>query len=599
MSNNDHTGSQSALSLKNDNQTTDLPSLIAVSSLNIKQDDPTAFYRHRANDFVMLHEQVQTSVELLDSLESFLSTFQRDLSAVSGQISSLQDRSKEIENRLKGRRKIERPLSNLISEISISPTLTEIILDSEVGEPWLTAIPELAHRLDALEVRSRVKATRSIGEVAEGLRIMAANKLRVFFLGMFQPIRNSLSTNIHIIQTSVFLKFRPLFLFLLHHASPVATEIQHAYIATARLYYETGFRRYIRALNWIKARTVERSEMLGAAEKTEEQPIEPVRLSNANIDGPSVTLAYMADNKSHKEPIEALFRSALLVLMDNGTAEYTFINKFFDPGVADTESSILLSPRASIFNGDIPSEFRASNFSEKTRTGNDTSALPTSMATQSSKEYAALSDGIWKQIMEPALEYCQTFTRGILDPPPPIIPSLTMIRLLENTLGEVQKRHCPPLETFILGLRLTLWPVFQKDMNAHVESVKKLVDGAGSAGFLSSKPTVRDTLVQSVAHRYAVLFTSFVTLTENEEETMIFSNLSRLRTELSRLIISQSSKAKDTARSALFQSTMYESLVQSLSAGPGPLTHPKTQSEIAYWREREEEARRRIASTRR
>jgi hypothetical protein len=40
---------------------------------------------------------------MLDSLESFLSTFQTDLSTVSGQISDLQDRSTDIENRLKSR----------------------------------------------------------------------------------------------------------------------------------------------------------------------------------------------------------------------------------------------------------------------------------------------------------------------------------------------------------------------------------------------------------------------------------------------------------------------------------------------------------------
>lgn len=63
----------------------------------------------RAKDFVGLHEQVQTSVNLLDSLQSFLSTFQTDLAAVSGQISELQDRSKDIENRLKSRR-VRQPL---------------------------------------------------------------------------------------------------------------------------------------------------------------------------------------------------------------------------------------------------------------------------------------------------------------------------------------------------------------------------------------------------------------------------------------------------------------------------------------------------------
>jgi len=45
----------------------------------------------------------QTSMNLLDSLETFLSTFQKDLSSVSGQISELQHRSKDIDRRLKSR----------------------------------------------------------------------------------------------------------------------------------------------------------------------------------------------------------------------------------------------------------------------------------------------------------------------------------------------------------------------------------------------------------------------------------------------------------------------------------------------------------------
>ena len=74
-----------------------------------------------------------------------------------------------------------------------------------------------------------------------------------------------------------------------------------------------------------------------------------------------------------------------------------------------------------------------------------------------------------------------------------------MIRLLENMLDEVQKRDCPPLETFTLGIRLSMWPVFQKEMNTHIESVKRLADGARGGGFLSSNPTVRDATVQRVS----------------------------------------------------------------------------------------------------
>ncbi|KAG8891519.1 hypothetical protein FRB99_003546, partial [Tulasnella sp. 403] len=60
----------------------------AESSTHTNQN----FYREHAKNFVELHDQVEASVELLDSLESFLATFQNDLTAVSGQISDLQAR---------------------------------------------------------------------------------------------------------------------------------------------------------------------------------------------------------------------------------------------------------------------------------------------------------------------------------------------------------------------------------------------------------------------------------------------------------------------------------------------------------------------------
>jgi hypothetical protein len=127
---------------------------------------------------------------LLDSLETFLSTFQADLSAVSGQISDLQGRSKDIERRLGHRRvrqcglhlsthysscaiqKIERPLASLLTDVCVPPALATLILDSDVGEPWLIAIPEFERALDTVAARSRVKAARDMGEVAEGLRIV-------------------------------------------------------------------------------------------------------------------------------------------------------------------------------------------------------------------------------------------------------------------------------------------------------------------------------------------------------------------------------------------------------------------------------------------
>ncbi|KAI0750654.1 vacuolar sorting protein [Daedaleopsis nitida] len=564
-------------------------------------------YQLRARDFVDLHDQVQTSVKLLDSLEGFLSTFQKDLSAVSGQISNLQDRSKDIDNRLRSRRRIEKPLSNLLADLCIPPALATLILDTPVGEDWIPAIVELERRLDTLKLRVRVKAARDLSEVAEGLRIVAATKLRTFFLSMLESIRTSMTTNLQVIQSSVWMKYRPLFVFLQRHAANVANEVQRAYVGAVRTYFETGFRRYLRSLGWIKARTVEKSESI-VGESSQGPGFDPSRLSYARVEGPSVAMAYIGEDKNYKEPLESVVRSALLVLMDNATAEYAFVTAFFSteprPPPNKDSSSIMSPPILSPTRGEFD-EFRSNpgsdigsdGVSPRPRIVSITSVMGTAgLDQQAANEEQAALNALWKQIMDPVLDYCQTFVQNAIEPPPPVVPLLTIIRLTEDVVAEVQRRGCGPLETYIFTLRLKMWPVFQKLMAEHVDTLKKYAEGA-SAGYFRRGGTTTDVSVSAVCRRYVVLFNSFVALTDQPEETMIFANLLRLRQELSKLITTHTDKLGDPVAKASAQSTFYEQLLQGLSSGPGPTSHPKAQSELAYWRERDEESRRRVAST--
>ncbi|KZT74276.1 Vps52-domain-containing protein [Daedalea quercina L-15889] len=567
-----------------------------------------------AQDFVDLHNQVHSSVSLLNSLESFLSTFQKDLSAVSGQISTLQDRSRDIENRLKSRRRIEKPLSNLLVDLCVPPELASIILDTPVGEPWIEAIHTFESKLEALKVRARVKAARDLAEVAEGLRIVAATKLRTFFLALLQPIRTSMTTNMQVLQTSIFLKYRHLFSFLQRHASSVASEVQRAYVGAARTYYETGFRRYIRSLGYVKARTDEKTDVItaGAGDAKEDAEVDFDRLGSARINGPGVVLAHIAEDKSYKEPIEALVRSLLLVLMDNASAEYTFVTTFFcteprpfmhqkhSSGSIRSPTSLLSPTDGNSEDGHsvVGSDYGASPRQRITSIGSIMALTDAKDPTKDPKEEQTALNAVWKQIMDPVLEYCQTFLRSVLEPAPPVVPLLIMIRLTEDVMAELQKRNCGPLETFIFSIRLQMWPVFQKAMGEHIESVKKLAEGTGASLFRRGTSTT-DVAVANICRRYVVLFNSFIALTEQAEETMIFSNLLRFRQELSKLINSHTDKISDQAARASAQIALYDVLLQNLSRGARPSSHPKAQSEIAFWRGREEEVRRRFASTHR
>jgi len=47
-----------------------------------------------------------------------------------------------------------------------------LILDTNVGEPWIDAVQDFERRLMLSKTRSRVKAARDLGGVLEGLRIV-------------------------------------------------------------------------------------------------------------------------------------------------------------------------------------------------------------------------------------------------------------------------------------------------------------------------------------------------------------------------------------------------------------------------------------------
>lgn len=80
------------------------------------------------------------------------------------------------------------------------------------------------------------------------------------------------------------------------------------------------------------------------------------------------------------------------------------------------------------------------------------------------------------------------------------------------------------MESICYGLKLTMWPMFQKELDAHIDSVKRLADAAAGGGFgalLAKAP--KDATVRQVCERYAEFFTSIVALSGEEDEAMVFS----------------------------------------------------------------------------
>ena len=99
-----------------------------------------------------------------------------------------------------------------------------------------------------------------------------------------------------------------------------------------------------------------------------------------------------------------------------------------------------------------------------------------------------------------------------------------MIRLNDAVLIEAGRRGCAPMEGICLKSKLAMWPIFQKEMDAHIDSVKRLADAATGGGFgamLNKAP--KDPAVRQTCEKYAEFFSYVVALSGEDEEAMIFA----------------------------------------------------------------------------
>lgn len=280
-------------------------------------------------------------------------------------------------------------------------------------------------------------------------------------------------------------------------------------------------------LTYTQARTTQRFEPFGSGEQ--ESVMDAQRLEYRKVEGASVILSYMADDKTHvgashlslpilnpvqKEPIEALLRSVLLVFMDNSTSEYIFIKSFFSmakPLTSQDSMNAIFSP--SLLS---PDEQRSVSGSEhEGRSRSNSLQLPPSPSTVSVtlREEHPNFDAIWKQVLEPVMEYIQVrapscylppvshlhkkFGKSLVDPVPPVITLLTMIRCTEDVVAEIDTRGCPPGVSFVFSVALQMWPIFQKAMTDHIDSLKKLAAG-GSSGYFGRSTSLTDASVATV-----------------------------------------------------------------------------------------------------
>lgn len=101
-----------------------------------------------------------------------------------------------------------------------------------------------------------------------------------------------------------------------------------------------------------------------------------------------------------------------------------------------------------------------------------------------------------------------------------------MIRLNGAIMHKLLIAECPSslMESYLMGIKLDLWPLFQKQVGQQVDSVRKLTGAASSESQgLWGKSGLKDSVVSAVVKKYISLFNSVTQLTTEEDEDMVFA----------------------------------------------------------------------------
>ncbi|KAK0750999.1 Sac2 family-domain-containing protein [Schizothecium vesticola] len=455
-------------------------------------------YERDKAKFEELHKSIRACDDILSSVETNLTSFRNDLAAVSADIESLQARSSALNVRLENRKEVEKGLGPVVEELSVSPMVVAKIVDGHIDEAWIKVLADLDKRVMSHKKASnqtQSKALEDIGPLLEKLVLKAVERIRDFLVAQIKALRSP-HINAQIIQQQNFLKFKDLFSFLHRHQPVLAGEICLAYMNTMRWYYLNQFTRYEKALGKIKLHTIDKNDVLGHEEVSRRATV----LSVSKLAGPphdafnlgrridilrasnqTALSSYLAEEDPSTHYLETPFRNFNLALVDNATAEYTFLASFFSPAL----SFPLISRH-------------------------------------------------FTYIFEPTFALGQTLTRHLVADTLDGLGLLLCVRLNQHLAFELQRRRVPAVDGYINGTAMVLWPRLQSAMDAHCDSVRALAAGLPTRAPSAAAARAASAAPHVVTQRFGQLLHGVLALSTEAagDDEPVVTSLRRLRNEV-------------------------------------------------------------------
>lgn len=335
----------------------------------------------------------------------------------------------------------------------------------------------------------------------------AIERIRDYFVAQVKALRSP-HMNAQIIQQQKFLKYKELYAFLHRHHSQLADEISLAYMNTMRWYYLNQFGRYQKALDKIKLHVIDKTDVLGHEDTSRKATVlgggarglggPPHDAFNLGrridlLKTPNQTAlsSYLAEEDQSTHYLEVPFRNFNLALLDNATAEYTFLASFFTP-------SLTLAKVGKNFN----------------------------------------------YIFDPTFQLGQNLTRSLASETYDGLGLLLCIRLNQHFAFELQRRRVPAMDGYVNGTSMALWPRLQAVMDAHCESVRGLTSALPQRPLPAATARTTSAAPHVATQRFGQLVHGILSLSEQGgsgstggsstggDDEPVAASLGRLRSEM-------------------------------------------------------------------
>jgi hypothetical protein len=363
-----------------------------------------------------------------------------------------------------------------------------------------------------------MKAAQDVRPLIDDVSNKAVERIRDYVVSQVRALRSP-NINAQIIQQNSFLRYRGVFGFLAQRQPQLAEEITQAYVNTMRWYYLNHFTRYKAALDNLNIHHIDQTEAIAAdpMRKTSKPGAPPHdafsigrRMEILRTTNDTALSSYLAEEDKGTHYLEVPFRAFNLALVDNASAEYSFLTEFF------TKQS-----------------FHATNRR-------------------------------FNEIFQPTFDLGHALTRQLVEQSADALGVLACVRLNQHFSFELQRRKIPAGEGYTNGTNMLLWPRFQRIIDVHCESVRKLTASlsgkpAGSAlSLTSSSSAAQTTAPHPLTQRFANFLHGILSLSsEAGDDEPISSSLGRLRKEYEAFLVKQSKSVPEARKRDRFMYNNY------------------------------------------